>query len=756
MADQPDTSRPHQTPAWLLVVAATWIVGFLWCFFDQPLHDPNLRRTDLWLMMILGTEDESSPTVLEPPSGLAFFPQRVPLFAYAALLLALAAAHGDAVCMILMRHLRIFRIERVVLCMGIGLAILSLVTLISGLAGQLNTGAIVIPSVISAVIAIAVRIRKRGQQQDAAELPQTVQRRSSRMLSCLVLIVLIPFAAWLLLGAVSPPTDFDVREYHLQGPKEWFLQNRITFLPHNVYTSFPFLSEMLCLAGMVICGDWWHGALVGQIVLACFQLLSTLCVFAIARRWLSPDAAWLAALICLTTPWTLRISLIAYAEGALTFYLIASTMTVLLTIANGSDGRLLFFCGLLAGNAMASKYTGLVSVVLPMAAVLGLNLWGNRSIRSVSSTPTPSSPVEWRSVTLAAGCYSLGVILMVAPWLMRNLAETGNPVYPLGYTIFGGREWSADMNARWKSAHSPSEHSLAEIPRHFLDAAVRNKWTSGLLFGLAVPALLICRRSKAVAILLGLSAWEMVTWWALTHRIDRFWIPVIPLLSVVGASTWSLSRSGIWRTSLGTMIAAATAFNLYFCHTTLVGYHVRLTDLDAARQQSIRADIRSLNRSISPNAKVLMVGDAEVFDATFPLAYSTVFDDCLFEEWTVDADDATTAAEQRRMLSPGQILANFRARGITHIHVHWGEILRYRLPGSYGFTEYVQPSRFHDLVHQNLLSPPRTLLMTSWPDLSDRERAEVESWTGFESLISDDTLALVQLFEVRSSDGTQL
>src|SRR5262249_42161099 len=54
----------------------------------------------------------------------------------------------------------------------------------------------------------------------------------------------------MLLGALSPQSDFDVLAYHLNGPKEWFQAGRIEFLPHNVYTSFPFLTEMLLLSGM--------------------------------------------------------------------------------------------------------------------------------------------------------------------------------------------------------------------------------------------------------------------------------------------------------------------------------------------------------------------------------------------------------------------------------------------------------------------------------------------------------------------------
>ena len=40
-----------------------------------------------------------------------------------------------------------------------------------------------------------------------------------------------------------PPVDFDVREYHLQAPKEFFQPGRISFLPHNVYANMPLGAE---------------------------------------------------------------------------------------------------------------------------------------------------------------------------------------------------------------------------------------------------------------------------------------------------------------------------------------------------------------------------------------------------------------------------------------------------------------------------------------------------------------------------------
>ena len=64
-------------------------------------------------------------------------------------------------------------------------------------------------------------------------------------------VLIVPPVAFVLLAAVLPPADFDVREYHLQVPKEWLQAGRIEFLPHNVYGNMPLGAEMQALLAMV-------------------------------------------------------------------------------------------------------------------------------------------------------------------------------------------------------------------------------------------------------------------------------------------------------------------------------------------------------------------------------------------------------------------------------------------------------------------------------------------------------------------------
>ena len=762
MESRQPSHRAAQTPGtspWLLLVAAAVMIGFQMEFYRQPLESTEFTRADLWLELmdrVLGVE---SPAIAEAavPSGPEFITQRFPHILRATVLLVAAWIHGRACIRSTLPALDITALERRVLTMAIGLAVVSLSMLLAGLAGWIAPSALALPLAISLPLnflprksSAAGESSKQTQIGSGAKLSASIAAgdlRVIRWIRPLVLLVALPAALYLLWGAMTPQTDFDVREYHLQGPKEWFQQGRISCLKHNVYTSFPFFSEMFCLAGMTLAGDWRSGALTGQLVLAVFQLLSAASVFAIARRWLGNVPAWLALLIHLTAPWTLRISLIAYAEGALTFYLTVSVMLALLLRSHGTAAfragpQLL--SGFLAGCAMACKYTGLVLVVLPIAAFW---VWQQRQMRR------EDLQLQVRAVLVGAVFFVIGTSLSVGPWLLRNLYDTGNPVYPLATSIFPSNDWNPPLDIRWKAAHSAPEHSVLLIPRHLLDAALRNTWTSSLLFGLAIPAaLLLPRRSREFGCILAFTSWGLFTWWAFTHRIDRFWIPVIPLLSICGAGLWLLSNRSLWRSLLITICAAATLWNLLFWRLPLVGFNAGLMDLEAAAQLVTRGDIARLNEQLPEDAKVLMVGEAEVFDAEFSLVYNTVFDDSLFEQLAAIPDGQPPGS--RKPLRPAaEFLRNCRREQITHILVNWSEILRYRLPGSYGYSEFVQPKHFDELVQAKALLPPTVLIRRDWTTFSTDQRREVLSWENGAGLVQGDEFFGILLYRLVPAEG---
>lgn len=742
---------------WTLGLAAMGVV-WLWCFCgwfllqDLPNSGtPSLNRTTIAGMLpeLLGANFTRSPG-----SGWEHLGQRVDLLATAAFLFAGAWGCGRLALRGLRINLRATSAEGFALAAGLGLSLWSLATLGLGLAGLLSRG-LTIALLVASTAAGLWTLRTPASRATAESSPE------SRRLRCIALAVMAPFVLAMLLGAMLPSTDFDVNEYHLQGPKEYWQAGRVQFLPHNVYTSFPFLTEMLSLSAMVVRGDWQRGGLVGKTLLMTFSLVSACGAFALTRRLLTggehraaadgpaapsiPFAAWMAVLLLLTTPWVYRISTIAYVEGGLACYVVLALLAWVAGAqsADAPDAanvprRWTLLTGLLAGSAAACKYPAVVTVVIPLGLAV---VWRSRRVSDGAGGPL-------RRVAIAGAIYSAGVLIAFGPWLAKNLVETGNPVYPLLWSTFGGASFDAETNVRWQAAHAPPKHLFAEpgrIPldlwRQLRDVALQSDWQSPLLFAFAPLVLLGEQRRRLTPVAL-LAAWQFLAWCWLTHRIDRFWVPMLPLLAVLagaGASTlagllrrWrdnSLTL-GPWIVSglCAVLVAFCLLFNLAFITTGLCGFNAYLLDEAAARRIATGRSIQLLQAAgLRDGGRVLFVGEAAVFDADFPYLYNTVFDDSIFE--SLCAEPQADLPRGERPLRPADdVRRAFADAGLTHVCVNWSEVVRYRLPGSYGFSDFVHPRRFDELCEAGLLRRTPYVATVEWKHLSDAERGLIAEW----------------------------
>jgi hypothetical protein len=738
-----------QEPRLLLWLSLAWLVGFSLFFYSFTL--PNLHVGRFLILFSL-------PDLL-PVSQLASAPwgnlgQRADLFGIAALILSGAWGLGQLAMRIIRPPverppLERFSVEHTFFAMALGIGAAGLLTLGCGLAGLLNRWIFI--GVFAAAIAgeCFLRLRERGlssvagasRPPRAGKPPVPPERAGYPPLFWLTLGVAIPFLFVMWLGSMSPEADFDVGSYHFEGPKEYFQNGRITFLPHNVYTNFPFLTEMFALLGMVLHGDWYWGAVAGKCALFACAPLTALGLYAAGRRWFSPAAGLLAAVVYVTTPWITRVSIIALSEGGMTFFLFATLFAGMIAVERMHSGvsprRWVLMTGLLAGCGMGCKYTGLLQVVLPAAIGLALASWFVERRRSDHANGEPadarsegvaatSKPEAARSLGLNLAVFAAGVALTTGPWLLKNVWETGNPVYPLAYTIFGGRHWNPDLNAKFVPAHSPRDHHLSDLGTKLVDVMADNDWSSPLLFGLAPLALLAPRGRRISQALWLLVAYLFVTYWAFTHRIDRFWMPMIPVVALLGGigAAWSGARSWVW--GGGFLIALAVWFNLGFVagNAGFCGYNALLTDRQAARRTAENAGdsfVAYLNHTLPTGAKVLSVGDSQVFDARFPVVYNTVFNPSIFQKWFAAAAPPGTSERDLPLKPASEILAKLHAEGITHIYVDWNWIRRYREPGNYGFTDFVTPARFDQLMADGVLRPPVSLGSMSLDGMTGRE-----------------------------------
>ncbi|RMG36726.1 MAG: phospholipid carrier-dependent glycosyltransferase [Planctomycetota bacterium] len=757
--------------------AALWVAAFLTAYFSFRLpNNPHVHRLDVLrnvpalLLELLAPSDASYRRL----TWLEYVRQRWDLFCVAGFVWLSAFCCGRLAVRCCRLPLSGRSLERNVLAAGVGLSLVSLLTLSLGRMGMLDRRLLIV--VLAAFIAIetAFSLIRRLRARAASSGGRTVVPRSDRSAGPRVVLTYsalgrgllvgaaLSFVALMVLGAALPPVDFDVKEYHLQGPKEFWQNGRITMLPHNVYTSFPFLTEMLSLAAMVVRGDWFRGALAGKLVLASFGPLTALGLYAFGRRLFSPGVGWLAALVHLSTPWIYRISIIAYAEGGLTFYLFATLACLMWMEAepaarSGRGGPLLL--GFLAGSAMACKYPAAVTVVIPAFAWLSVRVLrgagpadsqettaadpGTHTGRSAAdathssdhSEQSPSShPSVWHAVARAGGLFVLGGALAVGPWLVKNWQETGNPVYPLLYSVFGGVDWDPQLDARWRAAHSPPHFHPSDVLVKLVDVTLKSDWQSALVFALAPLA--VCAvtglRRRLAWMLWAVIGYEFAVWWLLTHRIDRFWVPLLPAATWAAGVSWETVRSRWQAILLGTVVAAMGLYNLAFMTTPLCGLNSYRADLNHVRfeAEGTAPAIRYLNHAglLRRGEVVLCVGEAQVFDARFPLLYNTVFDYSLFERIAAQRQRGRPP-EQWPLRPAAEIRAELAKRSVAYVLVNWQEILRYRT--TYGYAEFVTPERFAELVRVGVLREvplPPELAWAAVGDASPQARDELTGW----------------------------
>ena len=655
--------------------------------------------------------------------GEAALLDRLPVVLIASAILAWAAGLGWLMLVACGAQRGLSRLESFVFSTAVGLNAVSTYVLAVGLLGLLGSRLMfVVPAVVT--LAVAFWLLWSGRTATSKEKPRRSTDRqvaddesdgdSHRCdwLSRRWLWLAAPFALAIMLGGMLPPVEFDVREYHLQVPKEFFQQGHVGFLPHNVYGNMPMGTEMLSLLAMVLTGDWWLGALAGKTVIAAFAPLTALGLFAAGGRFISPTAGVVAAVVYISTPWIANVSSLGLVDGAVACYLLLAVYALLLqkkgvrplfrpegpATDDAEKGRVPFFllAGYLSGGAVSCKYPAILFVVVPLTVWILFDNWrGSKKVSGTFSAEHPPGPAHKRFLTpfFAAGVFLLVVLVGCGLWLGKNWALTGNPTYPLLDAVFDSPQWSPQQDEQWNAVHRSDDFSAGALVADMAQVGVRSEWLSPLLIPLAALAFSVPGSKRLSLVLLIYFGFIIACWWLLTHRIDRFWIPALPLLALLAGAGACWSRDVVWRRALVGLLVVGSILNLVLITSVAGGYTAYFVALDRLKHNPLRIDPWHARFNANPpDGLLLTVGDAAVFDLEVPISYSTCFDESLFEQLVRDR-------------TPREARAGLVDAGVSHVYVNWAEIARYRSPGNYGFSDFVQPAVLDQLEDAGVLEP---------------------------------------------------
>jgi Dolichyl-phosphate-mannose-protein mannosyltransferase len=293
---------------------------------------------------------------------------------------------------------------------GLGFGIVSLGTFLLALLGALELPILLLFSV--GLILVGGRTTLRTLRVD---LPVLTMVRLPIVLSALLGVSILLS----LLSALSPPTAWDALVYHLTVPARALVRGQLSplndIIPHE---NFPLFMSSLYLLAMGIKGD-----IAAQCLHWLFGFLTLALLALTARRFYGPAAVPYAIVLSLSVPMLLLLSAWAYDDVALAFYIVAAVYCYG-RWRDTNRGRYLTAAACMTGFAMGLKYT---SFVLPLG-IFALAAWEmrRRAIRPILT------------FGLVAG-------LVAAPWYLKNLIFTGNPVYPF---LFGGDGWD-NLRAVW-------------------------------------------------------------------------------------------------------------------------------------------------------------------------------------------------------------------------------------------------------------------------------------------------------------------
>lgn len=343
-------------------------------------------------------------------------------------LLAIAIGIGDLVLTRLLGSPPVRLLDRSVFSAALGLAMISLSFFVLGAtAGLRPIQGFLVLGVLSGLSIAGLR---RFPWRRALEL-RSLRNHAARggWLRALQLLLGLGFVLSLL-RASTPPVGWDSWVYHLTGPRAFL--DRGGFgpgidIPH-LY--FPGMVEGLFTVALLAKGD--IAAQLVHLMLACVGLLA---VYQFTVHRLNPTAAWLAVALIASCSSLVTLATQPYVEWGVITFAFTAFWALDEALTRDSD-RWLALSGLLAGAALASKYTA-AGLILPLGCILVWRCTQRWRAQTARTFPSFRHCLLWGALAGA----------VVFPWLIRNAIWTGNPVYPF---FFEGWRWDG-WKAQWFS-----------------------------------------------------------------------------------------------------------------------------------------------------------------------------------------------------------------------------------------------------------------------------------------------------------------
>ena len=461
--------------------------------------------------------------------------------------------------------------------------------------------------------------------------------------------------------ALTPLIFYDLQVYHLLAPAEFLRTGSLTHIPWNVLTNSPLAIQLT--VGMSLALD-----ASGQLAKLLFALLGTLLCAGVYEliRPAGRRAALVVTLFILCYPEFWIMQTLGVVDLSIAAFLIFGA-TWLRQGLRDSQWRPLILGGISFGLALGSRYQAVILTAVIVALVLMEYLVQVRQ-----------SPQRRRALLHLILVGMIGIVLL-CPWLIRNYAHMGSPVYPLMQGTWKAIEWSPAQDSQFRSETlGPQLGEITSSQKLFAPVALLFAFPSNVVLGTvlllgALSALISRRREIQIAAAIGLAGmivWGLIRPTAGTALVRYNAVSIVFLLAATGA----VLGSGMFFAKFGPGIAAVlAAASVIFAITQLQrSLPVARTLMDPQVRQTLQelnvpswAAFDYANEHLDPiHDRILVLGETRGMWLHIPYFAPSAFNGPQLD--TIFGDNSGPEMWTRKLA----------ALGITHLLISYPEFQR--------------------------------------------------------------------------------
>ena len=572
-----------------------------------------------------------------------------------------------------------FLLEEIVFSVGLGFGVLAYMTLFLGLLGLLYTSVAYSFVIVIFIFAIIKTLKSRkGAKKSNAPVP--LRARFSFEY----------FPIWIILGtfvivnfimSFTPEIFYDSLVCYLGAPNYYVIKHRILEMPYRTGSYYPFNIPMLYTLALLLKQEGLPKLLHFFSGILCLGALVSF-----SKRYFDYRVGVIACAIFYSIPILAMNSWVTGNDIALSYFFILSIYALInyfsletSSINNGRGFKWFILSAIFSGIAMGSKYTG----VFTLFGIVGL----------IFCYEYFEMKKKFPKVTKQILIFVVIVIAIMSPWLIKNIIYTGNPIYPVLYKWFGGR----NLIVHSDSIIMPKGLQSLKLKEFFI-----SPWTLtmkgqdslrfiGPMFLLFTPFVFFIKKKRSIInYLILFFVFSYILWGRGTFKY-RYLLPAFSILSIVTAYGLVTLYEKIPK-YLGKLIPIVFAIfmgtNLYsvlmimhFSYNpfnVLTGLETRDHYLSLTRPgypyPSYKA-YKYINENLPADAKVMIIGDSKIHYIKRDFISNNVHNLTPVVEWTKVSKNGDELYKKIKEEKITHILINtFEAtRTISYGYLNWNE-----------------------------------------------------------------------------------